>query len=377
MNPNKAPKKKTAGESHSFWISYSDLSTGLMIVFMLIMLIMVMIQKKATENQTERISDITAKLEIILGEKSKLSDSINLAFKDDPSVKADPVTAQISIDEDALRFTENQSTLEDGSIQFLYNFTPKYICSLWLHEYEKCTERKDAQSCDRIDPSKPGGVRLIHVTGHADMKGLYANNHLLSSNRAEEVVQTMLRSLQESSGVLTTISQTCQDNINELHTYAQERLWAVGAGETEHCTKELNENDKINTTPFKGCDALLESDSSYRKVDFRLELTGDDMTGLLADIVALREEVGYATEEADRIDILADTVANNCWNKPRSYHGCVVFTKDCLSGHTSTNCQAMFENRKKNLEVWNMIKKICSDENLPLCPQNTREALEK
>src|SRR5210317_2084295 len=99
----------SSNEENNFWVSYSDLATGLMIVFMLVMLIMVMMQKKANEVQTETISEITSKLEIILGEKSKLADSINVAFKQDPTVQADPVTAQISIDEEALRFAENQA----------------------------------------------------------------------------------------------------------------------------------------------------------------------------------------------------------------------------------------------------------------------------
>ena len=54
----------SSNEENNFWVSYSDLATGLMIVFMLVMLIMVMIQKKATEAQSETISEITSKLEI-------------------------------------------------------------------------------------------------------------------------------------------------------------------------------------------------------------------------------------------------------------------------------------------------------------------------
>ena len=42
-------------QSDSFWVSYSDLATGLMIVFMVVMLIMVIMQKQTGEVQTERI----------------------------------------------------------------------------------------------------------------------------------------------------------------------------------------------------------------------------------------------------------------------------------------------------------------------------------
>jgi outer membrane protein OmpA-like peptidoglycan-associated protein len=352
----------SSNEENTFWVSYSDLSTGLMIVFMLVMLIMVMIQKQNTENQSERISEITSKLEIILGEKSKLADSINVAFKQDPTVQADPVTAQISIDEDALKFAENQAALQPESLVFLKGFTPKYLCALWQHEQQKCQEA--GVKCDRLDPESPGGVRRIHITGHADMKGLYANNHQLSANRAEEVVQQMLLSLQNNPEI-AGLPEMCQQQIGNLQTYAEERLWSVGAGETQHCTAELNDKDK---GPYKGCDAIVGESNEHRKVDFRLEITGDDMTGLLADVVALRQEVGKSTDDG-RLEKLSDTVADRCWKHPKSYHGCRVFARDCLVDPTKPNCSKMFENRKTDLGVYNMIKKICRSENLPGCEQ--------
>lgn len=344
-------------ENNTFWVSYSDLATGLMIVFMLVMLIMVMIQKKATEAQTETISEITSKLEIILGEKSKLADSINVAFKEDPTVQADPVTAQISIDEDALKFAENQALLQPKSLGFLKAFTPRYLCALWSHEQLKC--EKNNQECPRLDPENPGGVRRIHITGHADMKGLYADNHLLSAKRAEEVVQQMLASLKPNNAVLRDLPAACRTEVDALRTYAEERLWSSGAGETQHCTSKFNET---SFDEYKGCDGLFGGDPEYRKVDFRLEVTGDDMTGLLADVVELRNTVGLQQDESSgRINKLANTVVTTCWKEPKSYHGCQVFAKDCLEDRTRPNCKAMFENKSNDLGVYNLIKKICRD----------------
>ena len=347
----------SSNEENNFWVSYSDLATGLMIVFMLVMLIMVMIQKKATEAQTETISEITSTLEIILGEKSKLADSINVAFKDDPSVEADPVTAQISIDEDALKFSENQAMMQPKSLAFIKAFTPRYLCALWSHEQLKCA--RNNQNCPRLDPENPGGVRRIHITGHADMKGLYADNHLLSAKRAEEVVQQMLASLKANNPVLKDLPAACQSEVDALRTYAEERLWSSGAGETQHCTSKFNDS---SLDDYKGCDGLLGSDKEYRKVDFRLEVTGDDMTGLLADVVALRNTVGMQQDESsDRINKLAETVVNTCWKTPKSYHGCQVFAKDCLEDKLKPNCQTMFDNKQTDLGVYNLIKKICRD----------------
>ena len=342
-------------ENNSFWISYSDLATGLMIVFMLIMLIMVILQKQATEVQTERISEITAKIEIILGQKSKLSDSINQAFEQDTTVKADPVTAQISIDQNALQFNENEASLQASGLAFIRNFTPRYICSLWNHEVRKCGS--SLNDCSRIDPELPGGVRKIHVTGHADMKGVYTKNHDLSSRRAEEVVREMLLSLNENNPQLTTLSPTCQENIPALRTYAEERLWSVGAGETQHCTDSLNNSSNAS---IEGCDFTNSTDDSYRRVDFVLELTGNDMTGLLADMVALRKEVGQSIE-GDRISNLAETVRDACWQDPSKYHGCRIFARDCLAGSADNDCSKLLESHQK-LKIRNLLRSICRQE---------------
>lgn len=354
-----------AKENSNFWVSYSDLATGLMIVFLLVMIIMIIMQKQNGEIQAERVSEITAKIEIILGQKSKLSESINKAFKDDPTVKADPVTAQISIDQSALQFEENQATLSPGGYRFLQQFTPKYICSLWQHEIEKC--RLSDPECTRLDPELPGGVRRINVTGHADMLGLYSNNHALSSLRAEEVTKQMLNFLKNDNSVLKTLPEACQNNPSALRTYAEERLWAIGAGETQHCTEKLNSSG--SATRSKECDSFGDANDSYRRVDFGLELTGDDMTGLLADMVALRKEIGAATqkldidpdkkEQSERINKLAKTVSEECWKDPSKYHGCKIFAKDCLAGREVENCEGIIEGHRTSLKLRNLRAKIC------------------
>ena len=56
------PKKsEQVEEPDSFWVSYSDLATGLMIVFMLVMIIMVILQKQSNEVQTDRLSELVRK----------------------------------------------------------------------------------------------------------------------------------------------------------------------------------------------------------------------------------------------------------------------------------------------------------------------------
>jgi outer membrane protein OmpA-like peptidoglycan-associated protein len=354
----------------SFWVSYSDLATGLMIVFMLVMIIMVVLQKQSNEERTDRLAKIVAKIEIILGQKSKLGESVNKAFSKSNTINADPVTAQLSIDESMLTFSESTAVLKPSSREFLTHFTPKYFCSLWSHEASECLNT--GKNCSRIDPENPGGVRRINVTGHADMLGQYHKNHKLSTERAESVTQYMLKILRCADGLVQPdcptnikVPGTCEKREGALLAYAEERLWAVGAGESVHCTNELNKLDSPRAV--ERCDALSRNDPSYRKVNFALELTGDDMTGLLADLVALRKAVDNSEGEQE-IDVLADTVAFACWENPHSYHGCRTFTYDCLdSGPEGNNCNPMYSALSDIPDLRSMAKEICRKEELKGC----------
>ncbi|MEC8382756.1 MAG: hypothetical protein VXZ96_20685 [Myxococcota bacterium] len=355
-------------KSDSFWVSYSDLATGLMIVFMVVMLIMVIMQKQTGEVQTDRVQEVVRKIEIILGQKSKLSDSINKGFANDASITADPVTAQLSIDETLLQFSENRARIKTKGRQFLKSFGPQYICTLFAHEKRQCNLK--SSDCRRLDPDTPGGVRRIYVQGHADMKGKFAKNHQLSAERAETVVQTLLKDLRcvsdgKCKAIFDSLDEECKKNPSAMLGYAEERLWAVGAGETLHCTNALNTLDSPRAV--ERCDALIRSDPQFRKVNFSLEITGDDMTGLLADVVALRDAVGSKSGTEAPIDELSKIVAQKCWQDPFSYHGCRTFAVDCLSTDSEKDtCDEFFAQwTDAPLNAW--VKNICTEEELLKC----------
>ena len=120
---------------------------------------------------------------------------------------------------------------------------------------------------------------------------------------------------------------------------------------------------KLNTAPqsstralrlkiTKAAMACLVEIRSTEKVDFRLEVTGDDMTGLLADVVELHNTVGLQQDESSgRLNKLANTVVTTCWKEPKSYHGCQVFAKDCLEDKTKPNCKRKcLKTERKTLE---------------------------
>lgn len=361
---------KPKPQADSFWVSYSDLSTGLMIVFMLVMLIMVILQKQTGEIQTNRVKEVVRKIEIILGQKAKLSESINHGFSDDQSITADPVTAQLSIDETQLQFSENRARLKPEGKTFLESFGPKYICTLFAYERQYCAENEN--DCRRIDPENPGSVRRIFVQGHADMKGKFVDNHKLSTERAEAVVQKILKDLRcisdgKCDDIFSELHPLCQKHTSSMLGYAEERLWAVGAGETLHCTTSLNGLD--GPRAIERCDAIIREEPSFRKVNFALELTGDDMTGLLADVVSLRNTVGGLSGSEAPIDELSDIVAESCWLDPSKYHGCQDFGIECLSTVNPEGYCASFFNliNEDPLKTW--AKGLCDKEMLQNCSE--------
>ena len=63
-------------------------------------------QKQSNEVQTDKLSELVRKLEMILGQKNDLGEKIDRAFKDENGIQADPVTAQLSIGEDHLKFAK-------------------------------------------------------------------------------------------------------------------------------------------------------------------------------------------------------------------------------------------------------------------------------
>ena len=99
-------------------------------------------------------------MEIIAGEKSKLADSINVAFKEDPSVEADPVTARYRCEDAHSMKIRYDAAKEFGIRQGFY--TSVSMC--WSHEQVKC--QRNNQKCLRLD-QRTLGVRRIHITGHA------------------------------------------------------------------------------------------------------------------------------------------------------------------------------------------------------------------
>ena len=175
-------------QEQSFWISYADLSTGLMMVFLLIMVVLVFAitrehrqNEEQRENRDEEIRNVVEQISIILGTKQKLAEATKKALGD--RFVVDPVTAQLRIDEDLLSFGRSGDTqLSKTALNHLADFGPPYICGLWAHEHARCVaEKGGAAGCERLDPEAARGVKRILITGNADLEALKLEANLATS----------------------------------------------------------------------------------------------------------------------------------------------------------------------------------------------------
>lgn len=380
--------RRREGSGDSFWVSYSDLATGLMIVFMVVTLIMVALVVESSETQKESVQKIVIQLRVILNTRAQLADSIRQAFGDESGVDADPITAQLDVDDQKIRFEFGKADLQDDGKGFLREFTPRYLCAIWHHEQTVGTPpacRFEAgEDCPRLDPEKPGGVRQIRVSGHADRYGAeYSRNHSLSAERAETVVQYMVRVLECAAGEPAAncweriedqplsaikLAAECRGHEAEVLTYAQERLWAVGTGDSEHCQKLLTANG-WDTCYADGQD---RESADERKVTFGLQVTGDDMTGLLQHVERLQRTVGLDDDAPQGLGLahMTNVAAQACWDDMSAYHGCDELLRGCLAEEPLNlpgHCTALRE-RRLEPQLNSGVQLICVDEpTLPGC----------
>ena len=93
------------------------------------------------------------------------------------------------------------------------------------------------------------------------------------------------------------------------------------------------------------------------------------MTGLVADLVALRNAVGEKSEN-DALDELANQVATTCWNNPTAYHGCSTFALECLKDDlVNVQCEALFNKAKENQDIQHWLESICKENKRQECDE--------
>ena len=72
-------RKRKGSTEGSFWISYSDLATSLMLVFVLIVCVMSMKMQKQLAEKQDKLDDVKTDVESLLGRRTQLSERLKAA----------------------------------------------------------------------------------------------------------------------------------------------------------------------------------------------------------------------------------------------------------------------------------------------------------
>ena len=152
-----------SGEDNPFWISYSDLMTAAMIIFMTIMAItMALIGKTAPA--------LAGTYRTLAG--ADVMRDIELASKRYPGIAVDVKTGVIDIGE-LVRFGRGQAGVSAEAGATLREFVKEVLAQ-------------------RTATTKAGHIKNIVVEGYADQDGAYLYNLSLSLNRSRNVVCALL-----------------------------------------------------------------------------------------------------------------------------------------------------------------------------------------
>ena len=371
------------------WRGYGDLMTGLMMVFVLIMVIslyhlrlkhqqldasqeQLRSQQELVDQQTAELARRAAEISrerserairdkevlgmldhfsVMLGLKENLAAATQAALG--PDYEVDPVTAQLRITEQMLNYERlGQVELSEDARARLDSFGPAYICGLWAFEYQRCLETADADACTRLDPLSALAVKRIHVTGNADLESRnMAVNLATSAERAARVelaLANSLRACATQEGDCYTAEQLpelCRDHPDLVWNYAQERLYAVGAGHIAHCN--------LMSDPLQGrcedastliTDDSLRQSSLHRNVTFEIELTNSDLTALIVDVTELEQIMGTDPSLLDSIG----TIARRCWTDapgqgPHLYAACQSIAQACRRTESGSSAWGQYD----------------------------------
>jgi hypothetical protein len=308
------------GEQPNFWISYSDLATGLMMVFLLMMVaFMVEVQRESTldkkrlseeaeratqeSSRREQIATMARQVSETLTVRPKLADALasNLApFVADHTVHVDAVTAAVTLREGVVRFPTGRYGWDDlppTNQQRILEFSSAYLCALLEHEQSTTS----STGIDNTGGPTRRAVSRVLVIGNADLQSAElstltaGNNWELTAKRATTIHAQILHHLNGCAWSTSACSVPPGCDRRLLWNFAQHRLHVAGAGHASHCADVPGHSGAdvdCTNLPLTGND---RDKAEHRNVTFEVALAQSDLTGLIGDLVRLED----ATRELD------------------------------------------------------------------------------
>jgi outer membrane protein OmpA-like peptidoglycan-associated protein len=176
-NANRHSNSGHEEEKESIWVSYTDLMSGLVIIFALVLMIAIFNMHNAyeeaqlaVEEKEAAIEEQRKMIEEVVGVKSEIIAELVKAFQDSNlNLDVDPQTGAIRFSGGVL-YATNSTEITSNGRKYLEEFVPQYVGILLSDQF------KDQ-------------VSQIIVEGHTDTKGGYLFNLNLSQGRALSVVQ--------------------------------------------------------------------------------------------------------------------------------------------------------------------------------------------
>ena len=160
-----ARRRKSDEEEVSYWLSYSDMMAGLLLVFVLIISFTMLQSRIQYEEKTAEIERQQETIDSLLGVKSEIVEVLIKEFENSGlQIKVDSKTGAIMFDSDLL-FDPDSAILKQSSKDFLDEFLPRYFSILLGDEYSD-------------------DIAEIIIEGHTAEFGTYMGCLSLSQERA-------------------------------------------------------------------------------------------------------------------------------------------------------------------------------------------------
>lgn len=180
---NLASSRDSEGNDRAFWISYSDLMTALMVLFMMVMAVALLAITRPEPRDPKPLPD-EAQARALERLEREIADLVRAT----PGVHFDSGRQVIDFGERA-RFATGSHQLDVASARLLREFVPQLLAVV------------------NKEPMQ-GSVKRIIVEGFADQRGDYLFNLNLSLQRAQRVLCTLLEPTTDGSAL--TLDQRIQ-----------------------------------------------------------------------------------------------------------------------------------------------------------------------